>query len=490
MDAGPASSGPSPAGSLVAQTTASATATKATCDTIEGTIDDGFSTAKDSPSISADGDDQPPEDDENKDEERRIQNGHYDRAEPPKPCEIIHNRLTQALADAKPQPGVLVPQKTTLEVHQNHAVLNVWITRVPAKCTNSTLQAFKELLGSDTLPYLLHLRRCAKPGDLPSHLKTKFMNESIAGRLSHTGKSNFMYIIVGECERIEQSKLVYKLGQVPGVEEAFVASVTVPEYPPTSQVQAALWSSQFWPTVYRKNNPLGPHPSLVTRATQEIRSDAVIWMNLAHKVARGAYESGAGEPMGAVIVWRDNGKAMAVGIAGDARWRNLPIRNERGNCMAHSAMRAISMVAQKLVRIERAAKGLEPLERDLAFDPFADQPFLPEEKVIFEDEHPTPNGYLCHGLELYTTHEPCIQCSMAILHSRMGKVIYCNRMPLTGGMCAEDRSHGHPELKKEQNGAGLGLFWRKELNWSLLCWEWECPNDLEPLPKLAHDIEG
>ena len=316
------------------------------------------------------------------------------------------------------------------------------------------------------------------------------MNDNAVARHIHTGKSQWLYILLGEAKTIDIDAISEQLQAIEGMDEGFfIAKIPVPLLAPTCQIQAAMWSSQFWPTVYRKNNPLGPHPSMIARDTDDIKGDASVWMALAHKVALEAKAAGIGEAMGAVIVQRDRGKVDLVGIAGDARWYMEPEPRGTGNPMAHCALRCISHVAQKLVRHERREAGKEALPPLLEYDSFQDGPILASEKALLEEEHPTVDGYLCHGLELYLTHEPCVQCSMGILHSRMGKVIFCNRMPLTGGLCSEDRGHGHPELAEYSIGSGLGLFWRRELNWSMLAWEWEPSesiNTLGPIDPHVH----
>jgi tRNA-specific adenosine deaminase 3 len=313
------------------------------------------------------------------------------------------------------------------------------------------------------------------------------MNETAQSRAIHTGKSNWIYIILGGeidiSQNIGEDEVVKAMAAIEGMEEqVFLRAIPVPKHPPTSQVQAAMWSQNFWPTVYRKNNPLGPHPAMIARNTEDIVDDASIWMTLAHQVANEGKDCGYGEPMGACIVQREEGKVTIVALAADARWHNQPCSKvgDCGNPMAHAVMRAISMVAQKLVRAENRVTdaAMPPI---LEFEAFQDGPILDDEKKVFEQEHPSPDGYLCHGLELYLTHEPCVMCSMAILHSRMGKVVFRHRMPLTGGLCAEDRDSKHPVLNGLDGGKGLGLFWRRELNWSLVAWEWESGGCAKPL---------
>ncbi len=223
---------------------------------------------------------------------------------------------------------------------------------------------------------------------------------------------------------------------------------------------------------------------MVSRSTEEINYDAAIWMTLAYQVANKAKAAGLGEPMGACIIQRSPEGTRLVALAADARWHiqeRVGSTGSAGNPMAHAVLRAISMVAQKLVRAENRSDNGRAVPV-LGFETFQDKPLMEEEERVFRDDHPSPDGYLCHGLELYLTHEPCVMCSMAILHSRMGKVVFSQRMPLTGGLGAEHRATpDHAHLDKYGRGRGLGLFWRRELNWSLLAWEWEPADCCKPL---------
>ncbi|KAJ4420365.1 hypothetical protein N0V85_000627 [Neurospora sp. IMI 360204] len=391
--------------------------------------------------------------------------------------------IVQSLVREEVDHGVLIPLKTTLELRDDHVTGRVLITRTPVKSANPTISLLRDMLPEEIVKGVPHLRRCAKPGDLPAHLKTQFMNETPQSRQIHTGKSNWIYIILGPESQLSRDELVQALKTIEGLEEdIFIRSVPVPMVAPTSQIQAAMWSQHFWPTLYRKNNPLGPHPAMVSRSTEEITDDAAIWMTLAHQVAEQTQAAGHGEPVGACIVQREEGnKVTLVALAADARWRCQGKTGCTGNPMAHAVLRSISMVAQKLVRSEN--KRTDTFQTAiLEFEAFQDKPLLDDEQKVFEIDHPSPDGYLCHGLEMYLTHEPCVMCSMAILHSRMGKVVFRHRMPLTGGLCAENRGSDHPSLNGVDGGRGLGLFWRRELNWSLVAWEWESNGCLKPLP--------
>jgi len=119
-----------------------------------------------------------------------------------------------------------------------------------------------------------------------------------------------------------------------------------------------------------------------------------------------------------------------------------------------------------------------------------------------------PRGYLCLNLEVYVTHEPCVMCSMALLHSRIGRVVFGRRRGgeggSGGGMMAErgegrqredqmmdgekdeGRTNGEAVVEGEIHDGhdrasaieekvhlpNYGLFWRDDLNWRFNAWEW------------------
>jgi tRNA-specific adenosine deaminase 3 len=279
-----------------------------------------------------------------------------------------------------------------------------------------------------------------------------------------------------------------------------IKEVTVPLLAPTSPDQATMWSNDYWPTFYRKTNPFGAHPATIARAEDDLHYpvDTNLGvdeaMALARQAANQTQSRGYGIGPGCVIMERVDGKTEIISVAGDARQKPLGVNSEvadcshggcSGNIMGHAVMRAVGMVGRKRLRVasqpitNRAAKaernfencGLEHDEkaRD-AF--FLDLPITPLEEQYFVKDNIKPDGYLCLRLEVFLTHEPCVMCSMALVHSRVGRVIFTNRMAQTGGLTAEMASNDSGPV-----GLGYGLCWRKELNWQFMCWEYIEPKD-------------
>lgn len=272
-------------------------------------------------------------------------------------------------------------------------------------------------------------------------------------------------------------------------------TIPVPALAPTSAAQAAYWTEKYWPTVFRNTNPYGPHPSILRRAELELLADGGPegWMNLAQQVARESMAAGAGIEVGAVILNRNSkGKKDAVvAAAGDFRRQNNTLLSNfsdvcgSGNVMGHAVMRAIGMVAKKRVLVDgNRLEEWAPSENGGERTPFLDAPMTPSEEWYFRLDSLDANGYLCLDLEIFVTHEPCLMCSMALLHSRFGRVVFGRRMPKTGALTAEG------DFIRGKQSLGYGLFWRPvELNWRLLCWEFT-GDDVNEEPKVPDDVHA
>ena len=375
-----------------------------------------------------------------------------------------------------------------------------------------------------TTANLQHLRRLVKPEHLPSSLRrlgnlseptTPATGSASSSRLSGTKydgsisgyQGASLLAVNGLAEASQQSILHYlvcpasaitleglatifaSIGASQGINfKPHLRLISVPLYPPTSEKQARDWSQAYWPTVYKGGNPFGPHPSLVSRSLEDIRSRAGGCMSLARRVGEEVWSAAQGEPIGAVIIDRSRGKGGSViSIAGDARWRHINKANEpgNGNVTAHAIMRAIGMVARK--RRALLPEGLASERGTEDSDLNADHPLTTLEKEVYATSPTARDGYLCLDLELYVTHEPCVMCSMAILHSRFARVVFGQRMLRTGGLTAASRNKGGSHVNGDDYGLGYGLFWRQELNWRHLVWQWVADDELR-VPISSPDI--
>ena len=211
-------------------------------------------------------------------------------------------------------------------------------------------------------------------------------------------------------------------------------------------------------------------------------------MSLARRVGEEVLLAALGEPVGAVIVDRSGGEGgPVIVIAGDARWRHIDKASEpgNGNVTAHAVMRAIGMVARKRRALLPEGLASECGTEDSDFN--ADRPLTTMEKEVYATSPVARDGYLCLDLELYVTHEPCVMCSMAILHSRFARVVFGQRMLRTGGLTAASRNKSGSHVNSDDYGLGYGLFWRQELNWRHLVWQWVA-DDESRIPISSPDI--
>jgi tRNA-specific adenosine deaminase 3 len=211
-------------------------------------------------------------------------------------------------------------------------------------------------------------------------------------------------------------------------------------------------------------------------------------MQLAEFVAQECKGRGIGRNVGAVIV--DPVCQEVVVVAGDARlWTpGLEQKGQEywgisdGRPEHHAPMRAIAMVAEKELERRRSGESIEPHISE-PVKSLGGRPLTDVEMFYFilsstqdggrlsnhdikllpmKQSSSRPETYLCSGLDIYLTHEPCVCCAMALIHSRFRACVFARRMPGTGGLCSE----------KDNGALGYGLFWRRELNWRAMAFEY------------------
>ncbi|KAI9834471.1 MAG: tRNA-specific adenosine deaminase subunit tad3 [Phylliscum demangeonii] len=381
--------------------------------------------------------------------------------------------------------GHLVPLKTGEELQAaEETTIDFYVLDIPAKSAHGLLNHLRQTLPPETQTAahrVPHLRRLVKPDALPWPLRRP---QVVNG--GERPQPAILHLLVCAASTISAAALGDLLllsgpecGYGGGPEA--IRSTAVPCRPPASEAQAREWSARYWPTVYKGDNPYGPHPSIVARALAELAPDAGTWMALAHAAARRVRAAGVGEAIGAVVVDRRRSRAasgeealppVAVAVAGDARWHDGLHHHGPGDPGAHAAMRVIGMVARKRRQQENDDDDddtllLNALEREIA-----------QASVL------PANGYLCTTLDVYLTHEPCVMCAMALLHSRVRCVVFGRRMPCTGALTADGRGGGACRgAGAGAGGLGYGLFWRPHLNWKFLAFEW-CDDDPDPDPDL------
>lgn len=167
--------------------------------------------------------------------------------------------------------------------------------------------------------------------------------------------------------------------------------------PPTKEL-ATSWSREYWPMVWYGD------------PNDQILNDMVFDMSMIRDVlnqitllSQGQVENGNKVPVVTAFVSPDRIKDEVIYA--------IDTRSDVG-CLPldHSIMNGINKVA--LRRLDRRKPGKDSKTVDNKDDA----------------------AYLCLDYDVYTTHEPCSMCAMALIHSRVKRCIFIRQMERTGAL--------------------------------------------------------
>lgn len=76
------------------------------------------------------------------------------------------------------------------------------------------------------------------------------------------------------------------------------------------------------------------------------------------------------------------------------------------------------------------------------------------EIVAIRDAAARVGNYRLPGATVYVTIEPCQMCVGAMIHARIGRVVYGAREPKAGAIVSAMQAHEHPSLNHRMEAAG------------------------------------
>lgn len=176
---------------------------------------------------------------------------------------------------------------------------------------------------------------------------------------------------------------------------------SVPAASPVNKDELKAWG-EIWPLVYKPGRD--QHKPLISMELRNIFTHAKY---IQEKSAKISLENRA---ITAILVHPDSSEIMSE--AYDASRRGISDEKDPLNqCLNHAVMRCIANFA--VPHAEKAEKRRrEDTTGSEGLGTLHDKSVLPMDQ------------YLCTGLDCYVTREPCVMCSMALLHSRIRRIIF------------------------------------------------------------------
>jgi tRNA-specific adenosine deaminase 3 len=201
----------------------------------------------------------------------------------------------------------------------------------------------------------------------------------------------------------------------------------IPKYPPVTRTQLHEWKS-FWPLAFHSSEIEKTLSDPFVSDKNEI-SRVQKLMDVAIEKSKVAFAKGC-IPIGAIIVDPLNDDKVLASFH-DTRPEtcvnsmctvmktpnNEMVDSKRQESNSHPLQHATITCINFIASEEKISRGKNQGESE-------------KRKLMATSELP----YLCTSYDMYVTHEPCVFCSMALLHSRISRVFYLYSNAKSGGL--------------------------------------------------------
>ncbi|CAN0129643.1 unnamed protein product [Scytosiphon promiscuus] len=210
----------------------------------------------------------------------------------------------------------------------------------------------------------------------------------------------------------------------------------VPKLEPRTRAQFESGGSA-WPMIFHHSTSEEARRAARVIPEQDTLNAEAFMKAALQDAGTGRQQKGGRATVGAVMVDPGVGRGRVVATASRERQR---VRDEGPSCfrdhpLHHAVMLCVQGVGRALAAGQASgavlekrsddgeAKGAGELEgREAPGGKNARSHACHASEV--EQEVLPPEQYLCTGFDLYITREPCLMCAMALVHSRVRRVIY------------------------------------------------------------------
>jgi tRNA-specific adenosine deaminase 3 len=340
--------------------------------------------------------------------------------------------------------------------------VDIWTCKIPAKSSSSVLLYLKEKLPEE--PHsLMHLRRLVK---LPCDDVEEKNSDSL-----------LLDLLICSVDCLPNQKIVENLirdaiERFPGIFVVKIEKRQASKYPAYTKEQAVEWSQVSWQIMWRGN----PSAINIELSPEECCNSLkylkqISMMSKQHDPLELPIVTMVVDPVidKVIVALTDNRRSFGNPIhhsVMQALFEVAKIEADRRRVQSNqsSSISLTTLTNNSSNQIINALSNLRNSERENSpslIDSKRDRSSSPSScssstTLSFLEEQ----NYLCLNLHVYSTHEPCPMCAMALVHSRIGRLVYIKSTPKSGAI-------------EPTSGSSYGIHWNKQLNWRYEAWKWQ-----------------